>query len=243
MDKSTGNNNTARTKTDDKTDVWIPMDDKLLDDDIKNENLNDSKLSKNSKSLDNIKEDKIQIDKSTNSDNTKKSSSSECLTKNDNQSLNSSQSSFVQLNTKNIEKTDKTKEISSKPTSLASKWFGRKSEDKQQKDKLLNNKNFSKKKQAPQITSVIYKRKPNLPEIPIKSTKLAKVKNDQKQTVCIPDSDETDDEAIYSEINETQLVLEEMRRSLNFHSTECKIIEKMMVTPPINLQATFSGKS
>jgi len=166
------------------------------------------------------------IDKESSKTTNKKTSES-------NSSLNSSQSSFVQLKT--AEKQYKeTKPISPKlSTSLASKLFGRKSDNPSQKqsDKSTDKKKCSKN--APQITQVIYKRKASLPEIPPVERKA------KSTTVSIPpDEESTDDDNnnIYAEISETQLVLEEMRRSLNQHTTERKIIELILQQPATNLQ-------
>lgn len=173
----------------------------------------------------------------------KKSNETLTAEKTENTSLNSSQSSFVQLKSANEEKSTSTKEITTKATSpklttsLASKWFGRKTSvgkaDRNEKASTNEKKKtLQTSKSAPQITQVIYKRKSSLPDIPVENTS-----NNKKGIVSIPDEEQTDEDNIYAEINETQLVLEEMRRSLNQHTTERKIIE-MILQQPSNLQDT-----
>jgi len=173
----------------------------------------------------------------------KKSNETLTAEKTENTSLNSSQSSFVQLKSANEEKSTSTKEITTKATSpklttsLASKWFGRKTSvgkaDRNEKASTNEKKKtLQTSKSAPQITQVIYKRKSSLPDIPVENTS-----NNKKGIVSIPDEEQTDEDNIYAEINETQLVLEEMRRSLNQHTSERKIIE-MILQQPSNLQDT-----
>lgn len=226
---STGDTTDAKI-TGDASSVWISMGDKMLDEE---HNLVDQPKSPSTKK-ELVEKDGLS-DKSLEKDlKIKKTSSSE------NTSLNSSQSSFVQLTKSDVNKESNSKNNSPKTsTSLASKLFGRKN-DSQDKN---NDKKKTSNKTAPQITQVIYKRKPNLPELPERpSSNKENNKNDtnsklSRQTISIPDDEDTDDDPIYTEINETQLVLEEMRRSLNQHSTERKIIE-MILQQPANEQFT-----
>ena len=258
----TGHNNTT-VKPGDTTDAptaWISMGEgKMLDED---QNLVDQPKSPSEKSLNEEKDKKVFADEpadaaSINSADkellsVQKSASSEKLsatiaTENSTPSLNSSQSSFVQLTTKSTPTTDQQcagketpKSSPKSSTSLASKWFGRKSGGDSQ-EKPADGKKKTLNKSAPQITQVIYKRKPDLPEKPVGSNgKEAKQEaplppakpRQLKQTVSVPSDEETDlDDRIYAEINETALVLEEMKRSLDKNSTERKIIEMILQQP------------
>lgn len=239
---------TASKKTADSSSVWISMGNKMLDDEdnlvdqppIDKSVINDDVEKPKTLAIDNEEaKDGVSDQTSIKSVETTKRPN-ETSSIESNTSLNSSQSSFVQLKTTTATSTNddqlkaakETKPTSPKTTSLASKWlFGRKSD---QPDKTTDKKKLSvPKADKPQITQVIYKRKPNLPEIPNEPARKEKAK---QTTVSIPDEEETDEDNIYAEINETQLVLEEMRRSLNQHTTERKIIEMILQQPATNLQ-------
>lgn len=263
--RTTGHNTTVKPgDTTDAPTAWISMGaGKMLDED---QNLVDQPQSPSEKSISEEKDrktpfadeaDVCSIKSLDKEQPAKKSASREKLsatttaaaaaTETSTSSLNSSQSSFVQLTTKPAEQpaTDKDtpKHSPKTSTSLASKWFGRKSTGDQPEKQSNDGKKKPANKSAPQITQVIYKRKPNLPELPASSSSSdgkdqpdaplppAKPKA-LKQTVSVPSDEETDlDDRIYAEINETALVLEEMKRSLDKNSTERKIIEMILQQP------------
>lgn len=261
-DKRTIGHNTT-VKPGDTTDAptaWISMGEgKMLDED---QNLVDQPKLPFEKSLNEEKDKNVFVDetdtasiKSTEKEvpAAKKSVSNEKLSSSaaaaeTSTSLNSSQSSFVQLTTKVSDQQATGKETPKhspkSSTSLASKWFGRKSGGAEAPEKTADSKKKAQSKSAPQITQVIYKRKPNLPELPEKpcAANSKEIKQDAslpttkakqlKQTVSVPSDEETDlDDRIYAEINETALVLEEMKRSLDKNSTERKIIEMILQQP------------
>lgn len=243
---STANRENSKANADDESSVWISIGrDKILN--YENE-LEDAET----EAKKNEEKNEIKMENENDKSSVKSLEKTEINNSEGNKSLNSSQSSIVQLKTETNEQINKEQISSPKATSpklttsLASMLFGRGNKTSEQDTKANENKKKLPNKNAPQITQVIYKRKPSLPELPIKISEAGSkdcldepdsiVKNsNSKQTITVPDDESTDDDPIYAEINEASLVLEEMKRSLNKHTTERKIIE-MILQQPSNVQ-------